>query len=316
MAAVPLPGVKGPAFPQNTPGKSLELLEFSGVFRGRELTRKDRRLPSYLIPADALLGGGLVRGRISEIVGPASSGKTSLAAAFVVSATRRGEAAAWLDFDRAFDPQSMAAAGVDLSRLLWIAPGTHGWNDATPHRRDSHTDFPSPRPAEEGEDEDAVNRFVSRDRARRAVKPKNAVRAAELVLEAGGFGLVVIDFGNHSRPLQHSAALRLARMAERSGTSVVVLAARPLCGTFAVTGLALDSGSPIIARAARPRSGVVAIGVCTRPSLFDGLAITARVTRNKMGASFGGATWQALADLDRTDSPFPSQKEERRVRSI
>jgi RecA/RadA recombinase len=58
--------------------KILELPEFAGVFRCRELTRKDRRLSSGLFPIDELIGGGIVRDRVSEITGGASSGKTSL----------------------------------------------------------------------------------------------------------------------------------------------------------------------------------------------------------------------------------------------
>ena len=62
-------------------------LEFSGVFRGHELTRKDRRLSSGLAPLDALIDGGIPRGRISEITGRAGSGKTSIAASFAAFAT-------------------------------------------------------------------------------------------------------------------------------------------------------------------------------------------------------------------------------------
>src|ERR1700722_6067530 len=99
--------------------KRPQQLEFSGVFRGHELTRKDRRLSSGLAPLDALIDGGIPRGRISEITGRAGSGKTSIAASFAAFATRRGEVAAWLDASGSFDPESMAAAGVELRRMLW-----------------------------------------------------------------------------------------------------------------------------------------------------------------------------------------------------
>ncbi|MGA7873850.1 MAG: ATPase domain-containing protein, partial [Candidatus Binatus sp.] len=101
-----------------------QLLEFSGVFRGYELTRKDRRLSSGLAQLDALIDGGIPRGRISEITGRAGSGKTSIAASFAAFATRRGEVAAWLDASSAFDPESMAAAGVELRRMLWASMKT------------------------------------------------------------------------------------------------------------------------------------------------------------------------------------------------
>src|SRR5260370_21489026 len=92
--------------------KRPQQLEFSGVFRGHELTRKDRRLSSGLAPLDALIDGGIPRGRISEITGRAGSGKTSIAASFTAYATHRGEVAAWLDTSGSFDPESMAAAEV------------------------------------------------------------------------------------------------------------------------------------------------------------------------------------------------------------
>src|SRR3984885_13884009 len=94
--------------------------EFTGVLRGREFTRKTRRLASTVAPIDQLIGGGIARGRISELTGRA--GKTSLAAAFAANAADRGEVVAWLDLEGRFDPSSMTAAGVDLARILWASP--------------------------------------------------------------------------------------------------------------------------------------------------------------------------------------------------
>src|ERR1044071_6354546 len=69
---------------------------------------------------DTCLHGGLPRGQLSEIVGPQSSGRTSLCLQTIASATRRGEIAALVDtFDR-LDAASAADAGIDLERLLWI----------------------------------------------------------------------------------------------------------------------------------------------------------------------------------------------------
>jgi hypothetical protein len=102
-----------------------QVAEFSGVFRGRELTRKDRRrLSSGIATLDTILEGGIVRGRVSEIVGRSGCGRTSLAASFAAVATRRGEVAAWIDSSGAFDPRSIAAAGADLSRILWVGADT------------------------------------------------------------------------------------------------------------------------------------------------------------------------------------------------
>src|ERR1700761_7289178 len=105
-------------------GNTLDLLqarpEFAGISRGREFTRKTRRLASGLSQVDQLIGGGIARGRIRELTG--GTGKTSLAAAFASKAIRDGEVAAWLDLEGCCDPLSLAAAGVNLERVLWTAP--------------------------------------------------------------------------------------------------------------------------------------------------------------------------------------------------
>ena len=77
------------------------------------------RLPTGLGAVDSLTGG-LPRGQLSEIHGPASSGRTGLALAFIARTTGRGGLAAWLDPTDRFDPASAEAAGVDLTRLLWL----------------------------------------------------------------------------------------------------------------------------------------------------------------------------------------------------
>src|SRR5262249_57688089 len=51
------------------PRPNPQQLEFSGVFRGKELTPKDRRMASGIAPLDELLAGGIAGGRISEIIG-------------------------------------------------------------------------------------------------------------------------------------------------------------------------------------------------------------------------------------------------------
>ena len=256
-------------------------LEFAGVFRGRELTRKDRRLPSGLPLVDSLLDGGIVRGRVSEIIGDRSSGKTTLAASFAAFSTMHGEVAAWIDSADSFDPESIAAAGVDLTRLLWVS---------------SHRQSTLPRSSAPHYDETGIGRTS------RGATPVNILKAAEWILAAGGFGLVVIDFTAHvadslarlasspgvsgwTRALPESAALRLARAAERSGAAVIVLAAQRMCGTFAALSLVMNRNRTCFSRS-----------TAGAPVLFDGLVVKAMVTRNKLGGSGGTAIWKALAD--------------------
>lgn len=65
----------------------------------------------------------LPRGAITEILGPASSGRTALAHSLLATATRAGEVAAIVDASNSFDPQSARLAGADLGKLLWVRAG-------------------------------------------------------------------------------------------------------------------------------------------------------------------------------------------------
>jgi hypothetical protein len=66
------------------------------------------------------LGGGFPYGRLSEICGAPSSGRTSLALSLLAETLERGVLAAWIDLADAFDPASAVAAGSDLEHLLWV----------------------------------------------------------------------------------------------------------------------------------------------------------------------------------------------------
>ncbi len=71
----------------------------------------------------ALSIGGLPRGRITEIVGPATSGKVTLAAKVLAAAHGEREAVcAWLDLSRTCDPDYLRRCGLDLDRLLIVRP--------------------------------------------------------------------------------------------------------------------------------------------------------------------------------------------------
>src|SRR5439155_12375808 len=77
------------------------------------------RLPTGLAVLDEALGGGLPRGRIAELAGAPSTGRTGLACAIAAAATRAGETIAWVDPQDALEPEAAAAAGIALARLLW-----------------------------------------------------------------------------------------------------------------------------------------------------------------------------------------------------
>jgi hypothetical protein len=72
---------------------------------------------------DALLEGGLPMGAITEVAGPECSGRTTLALSFLAGLTQATKVCAWIDVSDGLDPESAAATGVELSRLLWVRCG-------------------------------------------------------------------------------------------------------------------------------------------------------------------------------------------------
>ena len=82
------------------------------------------RVASGVPEIDALLGGRLPVGAITEVIGSSCSGRTSFALAFIAEITCAGQTTAWIDVANALDPESAAAAGVNLSRQLWIRCGS------------------------------------------------------------------------------------------------------------------------------------------------------------------------------------------------
>ena len=84
------------------------------------LTRAEPELlPTGLGEIDTLVGG-LPRGGMTELVGPESSGRTSVMLSILAETTARGETCALVDAQDAFDPSSAKAAGVRLEQLLWV----------------------------------------------------------------------------------------------------------------------------------------------------------------------------------------------------
>jgi len=176
-----------------------------------EWTDGDACAPTGLPSLDAQLRGGVPRGQVSEIVGPRSSGRTSVLRALMATATRRGELVALIDTLDRFDPASAAAAGVDLSRLLWVrgqdVPLTQlalapGWEPSRPRS---------------GRTRDSV---VARALDR-------AIKAINLVLQSGGFGLVGLDIADVPldavRELPFNTWMRLQRVVDASDTACVLV---------------------------------------------------------------------------------------------
>jgi hypothetical protein len=159
---------------------------------GNRVDRSRDTAPTGADALDASLRGGFPRGQLSEIAGPASSGRTTLALQTMAAATGRGELAAFIDtFDR-LDVASAAAAGIDLDRLLWIRGSS-------------------------GPPEGAIER---------------ALKALNLVLQAGGFGCVMLDLADAPlialRRLPFTTWLRIQRVVEGRDTACVLLTPQPL----------------------------------------------------------------------------------------
>ncbi|MBF2005065.1 recombinase RecA [Chlorogloeopsis fritschii PCC 9212] len=81
-------------------------------------------IPSGALTLDLALGGGLPKGRVIEIYGPESSGKTTLALHAVAEVQKNGGIAAYVDAEHALDPTYAGALGVDIENLLVSQPDT------------------------------------------------------------------------------------------------------------------------------------------------------------------------------------------------
>src|SRR5437899_3504545 len=82
-------------------------------------------IPTGALTLDIALGvGGVPRGRVVEVYGPESSGKTTLTLHIIAEAQRRGGVAAFIDAEHALDPQYAARIGVSTEELLISQPDT------------------------------------------------------------------------------------------------------------------------------------------------------------------------------------------------
>lgn len=142
----------------------------------------------------------LPRGAITEILGPASSGRTSMMNAMLATATLGGEVVALIDSDNTFDPASARRAGVKLEKLLWVQCG---------HRLET------------------------------------ALRSADLVLHAGGFGLIVLDLCHTvARALDRvplSYWYRFQRAVENTPSILLILSHHSLAKSCARRQIALQA---------------------------------------------------------------------------
>jgi recombination protein RecA len=201
---------------------SLARADLESLLRARKL---DRTLTSTHAPdplamaatglatVDAQLAGGFPRGQVSEIVGPRSSGRTSLLLQTLAAATARGELVALVDALDTLDVESATAAGIDLARLLWIR---------------GHV---------------VANPGMCGDTNQRAIE--QTIKALTLVLQAGNIGLVAFDAADAPREairrLPFTTWLRLQRIVEGSQTTCVLVGTESMARSAAGLSVKLSA---------------------------------------------------------------------------
>jgi len=124
MTATQLTPAMSPETLQDTLPDELRhvLYRASDLIRKRRAELREDPLPTSLAGLDHLLGGGLPRGELVELVGRGSCGRFAALLATLRAVTGAGEAAALVDQGAQLDPQAAAELGVDLERLLWLRP--------------------------------------------------------------------------------------------------------------------------------------------------------------------------------------------------
>jgi hypothetical protein len=189
------------------------------------------------------LTGGLPRGCLTEICGPASSGRTTLLLSALAAATRRGEFCAIVDAGDALDPHSAAAAGIELDRMLWVRCGA---------------DSP---PAEKSLEQ--------------------LLRAADLLLESGGFGMIALDLGDlppqAARRIPLTTWFRFRRAVEHTPTVLLAIERQSIAGSCSSLLIKLAPQRHRIKQPLDSQSPAP-----THAQLLTELEITAEIVRSRM----------------------------------
>jgi hypothetical protein len=123
--------------PRSSASAFLNSSQFARGLDGFRLRVAAELQPTGIPSLDAILDGGVPRGSIVELCGTASSGRTSLSFSLLAKVTEHQEACAYVDVSDSLDPLSLAAAGVDLQRLLWIRCGGTDTNSPPPQPQQS-----------------------------------------------------------------------------------------------------------------------------------------------------------------------------------
>jgi hypothetical protein len=250
-----------------------ELPELHGVVPASRLeVRLALEMVSSGVSEIDQLTGGLPRGSLSEICGPASSGRTSVLLASLASATRRGEVCALVDATDAFDPVSAVAAGVDFERLLWVQCG-----------------LPNPKDDREGHNFSRAKKIHSKERAltsegKNYKSLERALRVTGLLLQSGGFGLVAIDLGDvpiqTARRIPLTTWFRFQRAVEYTPTVLFVVAQAPCAQTCASLLVRLQASKELSAFG--PQHSEQKKLSPTHTQLLEGIHVEGELLRSRM----------------------------------
>ncbi|MGH9641015.1 MAG: hypothetical protein ACRD3Q_01180 [Terriglobales bacterium] len=202
------------------------------------------------------LTGGIPRGALTELCGPASSGRTSVLLSLMARMTQTGEVCALVDASDSFDPRGAEAAGVQLQRVLWVRCSQTNWKFE--NLKISNLQI--------------SNRKFSMSRVEQALK------ATDLLLQGGGFGLVAVDLADvaveAARRVPLTSWFRFRRAVENTATALVVLEQQPYaktCASLVVQLSAVSNQQSVIRPTKQP----------SHAALFGGLQIRAEVTRER-----------------------------------
>jgi hypothetical protein len=209
-----------------------------------------------------VLTGGLPRGCLTEICGPASSGRTTLLLSALAAATRRGECCAVVDAGDALDPQSVVAAGVELNRLLWVRCG----------------ECSTPKQLRAGSNKEKEN-FVKSEPHSSERPLEQLLRAADLLLESGGFGLIALDLGDltpqTARRIPLTTWFRFRRAVEHTPTVLLAVERQSIAGSCSSLLIKLGSQAHQIQQHSQ-------LPAPTHAHLLTELEITAEIVRSRM----------------------------------
>jgi len=188
------------------------------------------------------LTGGLARGCLTEICGTASSGRTSVLLFALARATERGEVCALVDAGDTFDPASAAAAGMQMSRLLWVRCGEKcnsysAMLDSDPSA--SYQGMPSgiPNVVKRGCGFSRRNSStrLNPDTQRWESRLAQVLKVTDLLLQSNGFGMIALDLGDvpvaSARRIPLASWFRFRRAVEHTPTVLLVLERQPIAGS-------------------------------------------------------------------------------------